>query len=557
MDLNDLVKPLAFPAPPLGELQVDVLSDDFGAWFETWDTPAADPLDLVRALLRDQARTAGPEGVAIDAAQVAALPDPDLDAVAATFVFAAGGYMRPRYISEGVGERRKVRKRTAQEAYDLGPLEGERPAAQLLRLMRDWREDRKRQEWLVTEPARRATRDLMRAFGGVRAFQHAMEQQLKFQLSPGFKLALEAARGPSLGGALQEIARHEQSIATRIAGLKLGVMAFDDQRARLDDLFKAARPTVPDLKVLGLYPDIGASIAQLKIGVVDPTAFDAVRRLEESIGRVGRETGDRQREILAGADVFRQANRLFDLGIPAAAFAAMTALPAVGLGGLTDTKLSMFPPGFQVTATLGVAGPLSRGAVADVLHHYGEEPSPEQPVFGGALEATARIDAGPDGRRELIAWFERFAAMAMAAVRNEADVIRRAGLLVLLGLVFQAVSTWNDVFDDGATSADVAQVTERLDTAAKEMGALRSEVAGLRADRADESLRIRFVHSRAPLRREPHREAPLMRHVYPDQRLRVIDERGDWVLAEVFNYHGETLERGWIARARLRQRPLD
>lgn len=558
MDLNDLVKPIVFHVPALGDLQVDVLSDSFPAWFTTWDTPAGEPADLVRSFLRELTRTAGPEAAALDTAKIDALEAEDLDAAAAAFVSVAAGYLRPRYVAEGVGERRKVRKRGNQEAYDVGPRDGERPTAQLLRLLRDWREDRGNRDWLLGEAARRATRDVMRAFGGVGEFQRALDQQLKLQRSPGFALALDAARSPAIGTVLQDFARQQETIAANVTSLKLGLAAYDEQRVKLATLITASRPTVPDLKALGLYPEIGATIARLKVGLVDTTSFDAMRRLEASIGQIGSQMRDRERMILGAADVFRQANRLFDLGIPGAALAAMTALPLVDVaGGLPGTKLSVFPPGYQLTAALGVASPLARGAIADVLHHYGEEPSPDQPTFGGALEAHARIDANSKDRGELVSWLENFATVAMVTVRNEADALRRAGLLVLLGLVLQAISTWHDVYDDGATSIDVAQATNRLDTMTKEIQGLRAEVAGLRKDRSQENLRIRFVHARAPLRRDAHGQAPLMRYVYPDQRLRVIDERGDWVMVEVFDYHGETLERGWIARARVRQQALD
>jgi hypothetical protein len=47
----------------------------------------------------------------------------------------------------------------------------------------------------------------------------------------------------------------------------------------------------------------------------------------------------------------------------------------------------------------------------------------------------------------------------------------------------------------------------------------------------------------------------LLRQLYPDQVLRVIGERGDWVEVEAFDYSTDATMRGWVSRRRLRLKP--
>jgi hypothetical protein len=44
----------------------------------------------------------------------------------------------------------------------------------------------------------------------------------------------------------------------------------------------------------------------------------------------------------------------------------------------------------------------------------------------------------------------------------------------------------------------------------------------------------------------------MIRRVYPDQRLRVIDAKNGWALVEAYEYKSETTTTGWISRRVLR-----
>jgi hypothetical protein len=44
----------------------------------------------------------------------------------------------------------------------------------------------------------------------------------------------------------------------------------------------------------------------------------------------------------------------------------------------------------------------------------------------------------------------------------------------------------------------------------------------------------------------------ILRKVYPDDRVRVLDAAGKWAQVEVYEYHSEKVAKGWINRRVLR-----
>lgn len=63
---------------------------------------------------------------------------------------------------------------------------------------------------------------------------------------------------------------------------------------------------------------------------------------------------------------------------------------------------------------------------------------------------------------------------------------------------------------------------------------------------------IRVVIQSAPLRTEPDAKAHVMRMVYPDDRVRVVDIKSTWALIEVYEYKSKSTVTGWINRRVLR-----
>ncbi|MDR6624816.1 SH3 domain-containing protein [Caulobacter segnis] len=96
--------------------------------------------------------------------------------------------------------------------------------------------------------------------------------------------------------------------------------------------------------------------------------------------------------------------------------------------------------------------------------------------------------------------------------------------------------------------ADRAGLVPRLDQLHQDLTAARADA--LSADRT-----LRFVHKAAPLRLAPDASGKLLRVVYPDQSLKVLDEQGAWLKVEVFDYHAGAAVTGWLNRRHVRSAP--
>jgi hypothetical protein len=255
----------------------------------------------------------------------------------------------------------------------------------------------------------------------------------------------------------------------------------------------------------------------------------------------------------------RMIGREYSLRLPAATLAAITALSANTAILDQLNRPSLFPPGFQMAAALGLQGAVAKGLVADVLHHYDED-APEAPAFAEALTSTAIVDAGALTEAEAISFLRRVGGWLLAAIRNEKDVIRQLGLIGVLNFVLTVLTTFLTyeavvigqrslaVAEAGPTHADVKALTD-------ETHAMRLDIEATM--RGDEKVhdRTRYVHQSTPLRAEPQAHGLVLRTLYPDQVLRVVDARGEWVQVEAFDYHSDQPMRGWVSRRRLRLQP--
>jgi len=555
MNLSDLSKPPVMTIEPFGSVQIDVYGS-LRSWFDDWlKRPNPTGSSLVRALLLEQVSHSGEPPSPLDGSAIAAA---NMDSVADAILSALGGYFRPKFIATPeTGSRRKVRKRGEAELYDLAAQEGESGADRLLRVLTAWHQDRRDADWMFAAPTRLLAAETQRAFGGALEFQKMIDQQKALAISPAYELAMKNVRSFS-----------DDHLAA-IRGSALGIGAALAQSSLpapfLADVINKTRAI--DAASMARFPEMGAAFRQMEL------------RAARSLGDVGgfkqlQDTVQSFRQLLGTTHVMgqgwrdqfefaRNASRLFDLHIPAATLAAIAAFPAheVLNSGASAMRSSFFPPGYQMVAAVGMESMSARGAVSDILRMYGQEHVADAPVFGGALDGLSIIDAEPDDPAEAVSHLERFAALVMSLLAGERDPIRLGGLLKILGLIATVVGAYYAYaaveLSHGATTADVEAVGTRLNIVGQEITGMRNEIAGLRADRSDELRHVRYLHDRAPLRAEPHGKAHLIRMVYPDQPVRVLEQRGEWVSVEVFDYKSDGITRGWIARSRLRVRPLE
>ena len=563
-----------FVLPRLGAVTVEAFSGDFTAWAEKGLQKGAWPTgrEFIRDLVATQAHV-NTDAPPLGAEAAESLTDDELHEAADLFLAATGVYFRPKYTAIGDGRRRKIRKRREGVVYDMAPADGETSADRLMRIVRAWLQDRTDFEAMIHERTR-VTSDLLRRHEEAMGIARIVEQQRKFAALadpfPGLAAATRALQSPAYKS-VTDLLAPSRALAESFSHLTrspaAGVIAdIVAQQSRIREIAGLKPPAAfQAISELGLYPNIGAGLAS-RLGVASEL-YRTPQALSERINAAGvsRSLG---LGVLADQAAFAtSASRYFDLRIPATTLAAISALQ--GVSGLAETirAQSMFPPGFQMAAALGLEARAARGLVADVLHRYGDEAS-DTPVFAGALEGTAIVDAEAMTEDEAVSFLQRVAGMLLALIRNERDVIVRGGMIGVLVFVSTMIGGYASyraleiaqqslqVSQEALDAAKAQPTNSDLAAVIRESQATRKAFETERRERADDRDRIRYVHDRTPLRAEPHAQGMLIRMVYPDQLLRVMNEQDQWLEVEVFNYQSDSATRGWISRRRVRLNPL-
>jgi cell division protein FtsB len=152
----------------------------------------------------------------------------------------------------------------------------------------------------------------------------------------------------------------------------------------------------------------------------------------------------------------------------------------------------------------------------------------------------------------------------MDLAKGERDPIRLNAIATVLTFILALVGTVASV---GSLMVAVEQLELDKASQASDQQNFKHILASVQATQADietsrreltaRDRQLRYVHERAPLRLEPHREGPTIRFVYSDQVLRALEEQGDWLKVEVYDYQSEGSTIGWISRRRVRIQPLD
>lgn len=557
---------IEFHVPRLGPLTVEALSGNFFDWVRNGLKRSAwsDGRAFIRDLLSTQARP-GRDDPPHGEEAVASLDDEELSEAADLFLAATGVYFQPKYVSDGVGHRRKVRKRREGEEYDIAAAEGETGADRLLRVVRAWVEDQAEFHKKIIQQAEGAS-SIVRQYEKDMGLSRFWEQQKKLALLDPLPAAIRALESPNRKFIAEMLAPSKllaESIGhhARPAGILAEIQAQD---ARLRELvgFKQGA-ALEALNLVNLYPNIGARLP-VGLGIASDVSA-ALRGLMPDVGAAGFEPS--LSRVLADQATFATSiSRQFDLRIPATTLAAIGALYGANSLAEATRGQSLFPPGFQMAAAWGLETTTARGLVADLLHHYGEE-APDAPLFGHALESAAVVDAEELTEAEAVSFLQRVAGFILAAIQNERDVVARGGMIGVLILICTLLSGYVGlaslqvaekslvVAEQSLNSAQAQPTNSDLAAVIRESQATREAFEAERRERADDRHRIRYVHERAPLRTEPHAQGMLIRSVYPDQLLRVVDEQGEWLKVEVFDYQSDGVTRGWISRRRVRLNP--
>jgi hypothetical protein len=217
-------------------------------------------------------------------------------------------------------------------------------------------------------------------------------------------------------------------------------------------------------------------------------------------------------------------------------------------------------PSVLSAAYLSLQGLGPKGAVADLLKQH-IDPVDIRPLspFDHSLRGFGTFnDETPDQ------------AILLEAIGSVQDQLENAnsenrnlqylGLVVmiltlLVSAYYQARSVnlqakGLDLARDAPTKTDIDKIVQ----AAEKSG---TRIADSIASKAAGAENIRYIHGDSKLRLQPERDAVVVRYVYPDQILKVLDTKGHWALVEIIDYRTEKPVSGWIARNQLRIYPLN
>ena len=219
----------------------------------------------------------------------------------------------------------------------------------------------------------------------------------------------------------------------------------------------------------------------------------------------------------------------------------------------------MLLPSWTRTAGIGVLGIANPGLIHDVLGAL-HRARPDTFAFDVAVTLAESFDQPGDvGAEKAADLLQKYAEALIALLVTTKDWVARQGIISMLSLILLIAATYDGHLArlDGDEQVVLARtaVSPEPTSAQKEIArqvetlqnAMRERDTAHQADR-----NIRAVIQLAPLRVAPDAKAHVVRMVYPDDRVRVQDVKGNWALIEVFDYKSEAAVTGWINRRVLR-----
>lgn len=199
--------------------------------------------------------------------------------------------------------------------------------------------------------------------------------------------------------------------------------------------------------------------------------------------------------------------------------------------------------GSLMTAGLALNDQVARGLASDILRHYDNLPTTERSLFKSSLEFTQQDDAEVWSLRNSIDNLEKI--LVQIDSNQSKDPLNAAAILTILMFLITIygtiITTKGYINDVSAREASEQAEAKRADLENK-----------WQAQQDYDKRHIRYLISRTPLRVEPHRQATMIRLVFPDQLVKVLDSRCDWLWVEVYDYSSDQPIKGWLHRGNLR-----
>lgn len=517
VDLASIYGPIEINAGPAGPIRVPIRTAGFLSWFEAAERRQrwADGDAFVRALLAEQARYGHPERAdqPLEADLIGQFDAEAVEAIAHKMLMAIG----PSLIRAGERQQGPAETETVPVAETVN-APSEPATARLLAMVRDYYEHHRAATKRIAE--RFLKDDSLATIRRALKLTSPIQQELD-HIHSASRLFREA------GAASRFLA--ERPLASQLQGLASS--EFFDQQKRIADQIAAI--TAPMQK---LVPSL--ALAERFQPMLSPALRDAILGNQLAWAKT----------VNAGFDL-RLSDRLFaDIGhIQSASATAAASVAAI----LAQTRFDRF--GFQATANLALEGLIAPGAAADVLQRYAEASTLHGATFDAVLEAIRSLDDDDDPSENAEAAAERAWHRILTRLsENRKDFSRQSWielatlLLAVIGVIFAAASYAEQ------RRSDSSPVLKQIQT---ELRAIREETVAARASDAEADRTLRYVHATVNLRAEPSRGGMVIRLVYPDQLVKLVDTRGEWARVEVFDYASETPLIGWISRRHLRVRP--
>lgn len=506
-DIAKALQPLIVDVPILGELQIDVRSAGFLEWLEAGDKAQRwrEPSAFVRDAIVERGTFGGEKDRKPDTASVAALGPDELEEAAERIIAATGRLFAPRQAVDA--KTGKLRPYREDDPDPLEPIGDEAQSTRLLRLARNYL-----------------------------GYYQAMSRRLVEEMKGARGILDLAARADTLASVTRS-----QKLLDDISGAslqrRLGILQRPAALQALDLAIRA--PLIEHHRLLaGQLASRESPLARIRDSLDGMLGLKALGAL-----------GERARPFADIASWPRALDRYYGLDLS-------RGLPGRDAGGsLAGRALaeaaSLLRPGYQSVAMLGMEGIAARGAAADLLRLYDEIPDEEAEAFASVVAGVTALDADEADPAEMATALERAWFVISRALGFVKDEVHKAGLIAMLALLVAVHSDWVAM---NPPAQDNGSLAARLDEATRELKGMRQDFR----NRGEAGARnpIRYVHGIARLRAEPNRGAQLIRLIYPDQLLRVIEREGDWVKVEAFDYPTDTPVRGWIHRGNLRRAPL-
>jgi hypothetical protein len=515
------------PLPAAPPIQIALYSGDLLIWARKGLKAGGwpDAASFVRELVRRHARLDIDGPLPADDL-VDGLTATDLDAIAETLLANGEIYFRPKFVVEGSGDQRRIRRRRDEEICSLPLVVDETASARLLRIVTTWTEDQQLADAHLLQTATGASIS--------RAAKHMKEAQ---RIAADFRKF----------GEMNDVAARFANAARRADPV---VRFAREQRERIQRLGLSNLPRIAAIDPLKPYRDTFAGLHRL--GAMNTETVRALSMQHAAADLLGATRGWQFAAARIAADqrkFARDLSQLYDLRLPAATLSAIAAAQVATAS--FEAPTSVFAPGYQLTAAIGFEPKGPQGLVAEVLRHYGEDHS-VTPLFDSALAAPRLADQDDITEDQVVEAIEGVAVLS-AAARAEQDPVRRQALqaqilfwLEILGFLIACASLAVALKPDNNVAQLVAEA--RADHAAQ---------AKAQREQAGKDHFYRYPRGRAPLRAEPRAGAPRLQYVWSEQLLRVTDEHGDWLKVEVLNYVDQVIATGWIHRSWVSRTPAN